>query len=333
MRLTYVLITALAVTLAVPATLHAACLCAMTAEEARTRRPRTERDRIFIGTVLDADTMAGTRGKSVQFVMAGDMSVRRELLALSRTLEVMMSKPARALSVAVLAGALAFLPDSSGAQERRRFALTPGIDVMFPGSYYAREFDAERSSGEVRIRQKTLPLLTAQLSYELPGTRWRIGLGFGRGESDLKVYHYLRESGPDPGNGLPPSSSERTTRYREPATREVLTLSATRQVISGPVAVELMSAVLHQTLDATIYQGFFNTQRIEGTYSDWGTQLGASVGPGSGWARGLRIGGRMRLLRTSPEMYDVFRSSTAEPEADADFETALVASLTWSVAF
>ena len=70
MRLTYVFITALAVTLAAPDAAHAACTCGIVSspDKPYVPPPWTDRDRVFIGTVLDADTMAGTMRKSVQFV-------------------------------------------------------------------------------------------------------------------------------------------------------------------------------------------------------------------------------------------------------------------------
>ena len=243
-----------------------------------------------------------------------------------------MSRLSRAPAVAVLAGAMALLPDSSGAQTHGRFAVTPGLDVMFPGSYYANEFEGERSASEVRIRQKQLTLVGAQLSYALPGTALRVGLGYARGESDLKVFHYVREGALGPPDGPPSTITQYETRYRLPATRQILTLAATSQLASGPLALDITSAVIHQQLDATVYR-YFSFERVEDRYSDWGLQLGASAGPSSGPARGLRIGARMHLLRTSPEMYEVFRSASSEPEAEADLETAFTASLGWRVTF
>ena len=238
----------------------------------------------------------------------------------------------RALSVAALAAALTFLPGASGAQGRGRIVLTPAIDLLMPGSYHANEFEGERSASKVRIRQKSLALVGAQLSYELPGTALRVGLGYARGESDLKVYHYVREGEPAPPEGPPTTITQYESRYALPATREIMTLTAASQIVSGPMAIEVSSAVLHQRLDATVYRSF-SFERVEDRYGDWGAQLGASAGPGSGWARGLRIGARVHLLRTSPELYDVFRSASSEPEAEADFETAFAASFGWRLTF
>src|SRR5687768_7821151 len=70
-------IAALLVALAAPSTLHAACRCEMTSRAGEAKaRPWSERDRIFIGEVLDADSLPDARRKSVTFVT--EMSWRGE---------------------------------------------------------------------------------------------------------------------------------------------------------------------------------------------------------------------------------------------------------------
>ena len=132
-----------------------------------------------------------------------------------------MTPASRMLTAAALAAAVALCPDASGAQERGRIALTPAVDLLLPGAYYANEFEGEQSASKVRIRQKPLALIGAQLSYGLPGTTWRLGLGYARGESDLKVYHFAREGAPPTPGGPPTSSSARSSRCprRSPRTK------------------------------------------------------------------------------------------------------------------
>ena len=99
------------------------------------------------------------------------------------------------------------------------------------------------------------------------------------------------------------------------------------------LVVFLGAAVMQQRLHATVYRGFLTFEEVEGRYTDWGIQLGGAAGPSSGWARGLRVGARAHVLRTSPELYDVFRSRSSEPKGDATVETALAASLGWRLTF
>ena len=70
MRRIQVLIVALLMGLVAPSTLQAACLCGIISSpgEVRVRRTWSERDRIFIGEVLDADTMPGGRRKAARFL-------------------------------------------------------------------------------------------------------------------------------------------------------------------------------------------------------------------------------------------------------------------------
>lgn len=224
------------------------------------------------------------------------------------------------------AAAIALYASPAVAQGRGRIVLSPAVEFMLPGSYYAHEYRGERSQSEIKVRQEPLALVGAQLSYELPGTSWRVGVGYARGQSDLDVYYYYREGG-EPGT--PSSSFQSVSRYAEPATRELLTLVAGRQLVRGPLASEVSTALVRQRLDAVLYRGFLQTQRIEGRYSDWGMQLGGSVGPSSGMARGLRVGARAHLLRASNALVEEF--ATGMP--DRRFERGVVASLGWRVAF
>jgi hypothetical protein len=243
----------------------------------------------------------------------------------------MMYTRSPALAVAA-AAVLMLCPAASGAQERGRIVVTPTVDLLLPGSYYADQFSGDFDQGQVRIRQEALALIGGQLSYELPGTAWRVGLGYARGESDLKVYHYYRQGAPPTSGGPPTSSFQMESRYEEPATRELISVAASRALTRGPAAFEINTSLVHQRLDAVIYRGFLLQQRVEDNYSAWGMQLGGAVGPATGWARGLRVGARAQLLRTPPDLYNAFRG-TAGPVPDAEFESALAASLGWRLTF
>ena len=238
----------------------------------------------------------------------------------------------RAAFLPAVATALLLCSEPAGAQHRGRIVFTPAVELLVPGSYYAQESQGDRTRSEVDIRQDPVALVGGQLSYELPGTSWRVGVGYARGESDLEIYRYFREGGnPGPGGG-PTSSTTFEGRYAEPATRELMTLAAARELVRGPASLEMNTALVHQRLDAVVYSGALSPQRVEGRYNAWGLQLGGSAGPARGWARGLRVGARAQLMRTPSELYDAFRFNM-EAEADPELEVGLVASLGWRLAF